>query len=133
VSEENVEIVRRAWEHFMANREPLDELFAPAYVLDLSTFRDWVGQRRYEGVAGLRAFLQDWMEGFDAWGVDALAYRDAGDRVVALAHQWGRSAASGVQVESTLGDVFTVNNGLITRQEWYAEAAEALKAVGLEE
>jgi ketosteroid isomerase-like protein len=117
----------------MANREPLDELFAPAYVLDLSTFRDWVGQRRYEGVAGLRAFLQDWMEGFDAWGVESLAYRDAGDRVVALAHQWGRSAASGVQVESTLGDVFTVNNGLITRQEWYAEAAEALKAVGLEE
>jgi ketosteroid isomerase-like protein len=115
-----------------ANGEPLDELFAPTYVLDLSTFRDWLGQRQYEGVAGLRAFLQDWTEGLDDWRIEIIAYRDAGDRVVTLLHQWGRAASTGVPVELTFGHVFTVNDGLITRQEFYAEPAEALKAVVLE-
>jgi hypothetical protein len=114
VSEQNVQIVRRGWEHFVANGEPLDELFAPSYVLDLSTFRDWT-------------------EGFDDWRIEIIAYRDAGNRVVTLLHQWGQSASSGVPVELIFGHVFTVNDDLITRQEFYAEPAEALKAVGLEE
>jgi ketosteroid isomerase-like protein len=133
VSEENVEIVRRAWEHFVANREALDELYAPAYVLDISTLRDWIGQRQYEGVAGTRAFVQDWTEGLDEWRIEIIAYRDAGDRVVLLGHQSGRSASSGVPVELNFGNVLTVKNGLITREELYADPAEALKAVGLEE
>jgi ketosteroid isomerase-like protein len=133
VSRENVELVRKSWEHFIANGEVLNELFAPTYVLDISTLRDWIGQRQYEGVAGNRAFVQDWTEGLDDWRIEIVAYRDAGDRVVALGHQSGRSASSGVPVELTFGDVVTVNNGLITREELYAEPAEALKAVGLEE
>jgi hypothetical protein len=53
--------------------------------------------------------------------------------VVTLLRQWGQSASSGVPVELIFGHVFTVNDGLITRQEFYASPAEALKAVGLEE
>jgi hypothetical protein len=58
--------------------------------------------------------------------------RDAGDRVVALGHQSGRAASSGVPVELTFGNVVTVNNGLVTRQAFYAEPAQALKAAGRE-
>ena len=133
MSEENVEVVRRVWEHFVANGEPVDELVAPTYVLDLSTWRDWIGQQQYEGVAGIRAFLHDWTEGLDDWRVEIIAYRDAGDRVVTLGHQSGRSAHSGISVEQLVAAVATVSNGLITRQEIYAEPAEALKAAGLEQ
>jgi ketosteroid isomerase-like protein len=88
----------------------LDELFAHNYVLDLSTLRDWIGQRQYEGVAGVHAFVQDWTEGLDDFRIEIIAYRDASDRVVALGRQSGRSASSGVPVELTFGDVVTVNN-----------------------
>jgi hypothetical protein len=89
VSEESVEVVGRVLEHFVADREPLDELFAPTSVLDLSTWRDWIGQRQYEGVGGVRAFIQDWAEGLDDWRIETIAYRDA---VIAWS-RWGTSRA----------------------------------------
>jgi ketosteroid isomerase-like protein len=95
-------------------------------------FPDWIGQRQYKGVAGIHAFTQDWTESFDDLRIEIVAYRDAGDRVVVLGHQSGRSASSGVPVEMTFGFVVTINNGRITTQELYTEPAAALKAVGLE-
>jgi hypothetical protein len=67
MSQENVEIVRRAWEHFLSTGESLADAFAPDFVSDMSTFRGWPEQPHYEGVEGLNAFLRDWFEPFDEW------------------------------------------------------------------
>jgi hypothetical protein len=58
MSEANVQIVRRLVEHYLATDELPGELFAPTFVWDLSTFRDWPEQRLYEGLDGLRALLE---------------------------------------------------------------------------
>jgi hypothetical protein len=43
VSAENVEVVKRGWEHFKATGELPAEVVAPDFIWDMSTFRDAVG------------------------------------------------------------------------------------------
>jgi hypothetical protein len=47
VSRENVEIVSRGWEHFVATGELSEGSFAPDFVLDMSKFRGWPEQHVY--------------------------------------------------------------------------------------
>jgi len=59
------------------------------------------------------------------------ALHDAGDKVVAIMRQHGRSKSSGLPVDMTFGQVFTLREGKLTRMEMYADPADALEAVGL--
>jgi ketosteroid isomerase-like protein len=134
VSQENVEIVQRGWEHFLATGEPLEEILAPGFVWDMSTFRDVMGlEPHYEGADGMRRFLREWTEPFEGWQVEVESLRDAGEKVVAICQQHGRAKTSGLPVDMRFAMVFTVRDGLETRMEMYAEPDEALKAVGLGE
>jgi ketosteroid isomerase-like protein len=134
VSEENLEVVRLAWEHFKATGELPAEVVAPDFIWDMSTFRDAVGglDKQYEGAEGAHRFLREWSEPFDEWQIDVERYHEAGDKVVTVCHQRARSKGSGVPVEMRFALVFTVRTGLATRMEMYADPTEALKAVGLE-
>jgi len=133
MSRANVEIVKAGWEHFLATGEQAEDLIAPDFVWDMSTFRDLMGmQPYYEGVEGIRRFLRDWTEPFDEWRIEAEEFHDAGDRVVVVCRQRARSKTSGVPVDMTFAQVFSVREGLETRMEMYADPDEALKAVGLE-
>lgn len=134
MSRENVEIVRRGWDHFLATGEPLEEVLAPGFVWDMSTFRDIPGlQPHYEGAEGVRRFLREWTEPFDEWQIEVQALYDAGEKVVAVCEQRGRAKTTGLPVDMSLAMVFTVRGGLQTRMEMYADPDEAFKAVGLAE
>ena len=134
MSQENVEIVKRGWEHFLRTGEQPEELIASDFVWDMSTFRDLMGpQQHYEGVEGIRRFLHEWTDSFDEWQIELERFHDAGDKVVVVCRQRGRSKASGVPVDMMFAQVFTLRDGLETRMEMYADPDEALKAVGLEE
>src|SRR5579859_1312039 len=133
MSRANVEVVRRGWEHFFATGEPLEEIAAPDFVWDLSTFRGWPEQQLYRGPDGTRAFLRDWVGAFDDWSIEVEAMHDAGEKVVCVCRQHGRSKLTGAEVDMRLAQVFTLRDGLQTRMEMYADPREALKAVGLEE
>jgi len=133
MSQENVDIVRRGFEHFRVTGGPLPEILAPDFVWDMSTFRDWPEQRTYEGADGTRQFLEDWTSAFDDWRITVEALHDAGEQVVAVCRQSGRAKATGMPVNMRLAQVFTLRDGLQTRMEMYADVAEALKAVGLAE
>jgi ketosteroid isomerase-like protein len=61
--------------------------------------------------------------------VDAL--HDAGERVVALLRQRGRSKATGLPVEMSLAQVWTLRDGKQTRMDMYSDRSEALEAAGL--
>ena len=59
---------------------------------------------------------------------------DAGEsRVVVTLHQRGKPHGSDSWVEMDYGLVYTVEEGLITRGDFYATPEEALQAVGLSE
>ena len=131
MSGENVEIVRRGYAHLAATGDMLPEIFAPDFVWDMSKFESWPEQQLYEGIDGARKFLQDWTEPWDDWQLEALAFHDAGDKVVAILHQSGRSKATGLVVDMDFGMVWTIRGSKQARMEMYADPAQALAAAGL--
>jgi ketosteroid isomerase-like protein len=65
VSEENVQIIRRAWEAYLrGDMDALVSLWDPEVVWDLQHFRNWP-ESGYHGVDGVRQFLTEWLE---LWG-----------------------------------------------------------------
>ena len=133
MSEENVEIARRNYEHFIRTGDVLDEAFHPDFVLDMSRFRGWLERQNYHGVEGMRAFLADWLEALEDFEFEVEELRAAGDKVVALVRQCGRSQPSGVPVDMNLVHVITFSDGKQIRMDMYASEAEALEAAGLSE
>src|SRR6187431_2207965 len=108
MSQANVDVIRRGYEHFRASGEMHGEITTPDFVWDMSNFRGWPEQQTYEGVEGARVFLRDWLEAWDDWEVEVEALHDAGDKVVALVRQHGRSKTSGLPVDMAYGQVFTI-------------------------
>ena len=131
MSQENVEIVRRRYEHLAATGDPFTETTAPDFVWDMSKFRGWPEQQAYEGVEEARGFLRNWLETWDDWELEVEALHDAGDKVVAIMRQRGRSKASGLPVDMAFGQVWTIRDGKLARMEMYADPGEALEAAGL--
>ena len=66
------------------------------------------------------------------WALEVQAYHEAGDQVVAVMHQHGRSKASGLEVDMQFAMVWTMRDGETTRMQMYADPAEAFEAVGLQ-
>jgi ketosteroid isomerase-like protein len=131
VSQENVERIRRGFEHFEATGEFLEEVVAPDFVWDMSKFAGWPEQQVYEGIEGAKGFIRDWTEPWDDWGIEVDSFHDAGDKVVVIVRQRGRSKTTGMPVDMLFAQVFSLRDGKETRMEMYAEPAEAFKAAGL--
>ena len=133
MSQENVEIVRHGLERFAATREFPAERVTADFVWDMSNFHGWPEQQVYEGADGARSFLREWTDAWENWEIEIDALHDAGDRVVALMRQRGRSKAAGMPVEMFFAQVWTLRDGKEARMEMYSDPAEALEATGLSE
>ncbi len=129
MSQENVEIIRRGYGHFSAT----GEIRAHAdLVWDVSKL-GWPDQQTYPGAEGARQFLAEWVDAWDDWEVEVEDYIDAGERVVVIINQRGRSKATGIPVEMRFAQVWTLRDGQGIRMLMYASPDEAIKAVGLSE
>jgi ketosteroid isomerase-like protein len=134
MSQENVEIVRELYERFDETHQPVAEMLAPDFAWDMSTFVGWPEDPVYYGADGMARFLATWLENFEDWEVRLERLLDAGnDDVVAFVWQRARSTESGVAVEMSLAQIWTVRDGLAARMQMYADRAEALEAAGLSE
>lgn len=131
MSAENVEIVRGGYEHVVATGELLEEIAHPDFVWDMSTFGNWPEQQTYQGIEGARQFLADWTSAWEDWRLEVRQLIDAGDDVVAILHQSGRSKTTGLEVDMDFAQVWTIKDGKQTRMRMYADPDEALRAVGL--
>jgi ketosteroid isomerase-like protein len=134
MSQENVEIVKAAYEAFA--REGLDRF--------MEHFTDDVDYRAVEGAPddsgpirgkdAVRAWLQDWIDTFDEFWFEPVELIDAGeDTVVAVERFGGRAKLSGIETDQTEAVVFTIRGGKLGRCREYATRHEALEAAGLEE
>jgi ketosteroid isomerase-like protein len=132
MSQENVEIVRRGYERLATTLQFVTSA-TPDFVWDMSNFHGWPEQKLYEGVEGAQTFQDEWTAAWDDWELDVEALHDAGDKVVVLARQRGRSKAAGLPVDMFFAQVWTLRDGKTTRMEMYSDPNEALKAVGLAE
>ena len=133
MSQENVEIVRAGYERFAATGEFVADLATDDFVWSMANFHGWHEQQTYEGIAGARAFLSEWMDAWEDWEHEVEALHDAGDRVVGLIYQRLTSKTVGTPVEMSFAQVFTLRDGKLARMEMYSERDEALAAAGLSE
>jgi ketosteroid isomerase-like protein len=86
------------------------------------------------GKDAMRAYVQDWIDLFDDFGIEPVELIDAGEsRVVAVLRFGGRARLSGVETSQTMGAVLTIRDGKIARGREYATRDQALKAAGLSE
>ena len=131
MSAENVEIVRLGYDEFLATGELVERITAPEFVWDMSTFHGWPERQTYEGPEGTREFLTDWVGAWEDWQLEVRELIDAGDDVVAILHQSGRSKTTGLEVDMDFAQVWTIKDGKQTRMRMYADPDEALREVGL--
>jgi ketosteroid isomerase-like protein len=98
----------------------------------MSTFQNWPERQTYEGIEGARQFMADWLEAWEDWQLEVEQLLDAGDHVVALVRQRGRSKATGLPVDMRFAQVWTFQDGRQTRMRMYASRDQALEAAGLQ-
>lgn len=85
----------------------------------------------YHGPAEVARFLEEWRSGFEGFGIEAEEVVDAGDRVLALVHQWGRGRDTGAAVESRTWQLFDFRDGKIVHCRGYETESDARAAAGL--
>ena len=90
-------------------------------------------QGGYSGHDGVRKYLADTAEMFEAFFLEYGEVRDLGDEVLAIGTQHMRGHGSGQEIDLPQAVVASFRDGKITRVEAFANGREALNAVGLED
>jgi ketosteroid isomerase-like protein len=89
-------------------------------------------QGNFVGLDGVRGWLADLAEHFDAWRIHCPDIRDLGDdRVLALGTVKAKGRESGVETELPFTVVATFRDGLITHFTDFGDKNQALKAAGV--
>jgi ketosteroid isomerase-like protein len=130
MSQENVEIVRRAFDAAVRewDRTAAERVLDPAV-----EFHGTIGGIR-EGLVlrGLdeleRDLHQEELEVWEERRFEAEKFIDRGDRVVVLMHEFRRGKGSGIEVEVDTAVVFDVGNGRVVRIQGYLDPVQALAA-----
>ena len=112
----NEEIVREGYERFAATGEFVADLVTDDFVWDMSNFHGWPEQQGVRGADGVGTFPSEWMDAWEDWELELEALHDAGERVVALVQQRGRSKQARMQVEMSFAQVFT--SATASRPRW---------------
>ena len=134
MSQENVEIVRAAWEAW--ERRDMNALFAlyAAEIVWDQTRPEGDFAAVYHGHEAIKRFFRDWRAPFDSYYAHADDIVAAGDAVLVRCRQGGRGKQSGVEVEMPpYWQVYRLQGERIVRIEVYMNHTEALKAVGMKE
>ena len=142
MSQQNVEIVRRAYESFnrwaarpkedpLANPE-VESLFHPEVAFH--TYPNAPEAGVYRGRDAVIAYNQRLFEQFESLRIDVEEVVDAGDRVVVVSTQHAIPKGGGRQeIHVHMAEVWTVRDGLLAERHSYSTKGEALEAEGLRE
>src|SRR6478735_7353545 len=133
MSQENVEIVRLSFDA-VSRRDKAAFLAISDPEVETVPFRDFPESAPTRGA---EAVWDRFVELTEAWHEGALKPVELidveGGKVVVHAYGEMLGEASGMTVASSTWSVVTFRSGKMVRIDWFADRAEAFKAVGLEE
>jgi ketosteroid isomerase-like protein len=134
VSQENVELVHRAYQAF--NERDLDALMA-MHAKDvkwrmIGGFASLGVGPEFTDRAEVRRWFTEWIENLGS-KLEIENIREGDDRLVVIASAVAVGSASGAPATLRFGQVYSFRDGQISAVDSYYEAGEALKAVGLAE
>ena len=136
MSQENVEIVRRSFDHFLqGNLDDWLETIDPDVGWDISThpLPDVPNTGR-----GRKAFVEEffgtYMSGWNDYSAEIKKIIEAGDaEIVVVLHETATMRDSGVPLDRDLVQLWTVRDGRAIFLRVFKTRTEALEAAGLEE
>jgi ketosteroid isomerase-like protein len=133
MSQENVEIVRRAVEAFDSGQlERILAMTHPDFVAEVPPEVS-AEPDSYRGQSGIRRYLASFQDAMEDIHFEGERFWDAGESVVVALRLTARGRQTAIPVEQRTAGVWTVRDGRISRIRSYAKASEALAAVGLAE
>ena|SRR5436190_5864540 len=129
MSQANVELVQRGFEHFVATGEPAWEtLHEHVEVYD----HDIMDGKEYRGHADVRRWLfEDWASAWSKWSAEPEEFIDADERVIAVFRVTATGRGSGVELERQDAMLYVVRDLKIVRIDYYNSKQQALEAAGL--
>ena len=129
MSSENVDVVRRMYEAYIAgDAEGALACCHPDVVVDFSVRADTgVGAGR----EALRETVGAWVETWEGYSERIDEIRDLGDVVYVAATQSGRGRGSGLEIENRFAGLFEVADGQVTKIKMYETPERAREAAGL--
>jgi ketosteroid isomerase-like protein len=132
MSRENVKLVGSSYEAF-AHGDTQAALAAYSHDTEWDDTRFRPEGKVHRGREELSELVRTWVGTWTDYSIELERVEDAGDRVVVIYRERGTGKGSGLEVNTQVGLVVTVQNGEIIRTVVYSTAAEALEAVGLSE
>jgi ketosteroid isomerase-like protein len=130
VSQENVTLVRGAFEHFMASGEPEWEVIDEHVEVHDHDILDAGEYRGHEGVA---RWLGDWENAWGEFTMTPEEILDAGERVLVVLRMKATGRGSGATLERQDAMVWHLRAGKLVRLDYFNSKQQALEAVGLTE
>jgi ketosteroid isomerase-like protein len=92
---------------------------------------DWIDSGPWEGKEQVASNQRQWLEAWDSIELVLDALETSGDKVLAIGKWQSRGRSSGLAGEMPVVMLLTLEDGLVTRFEWFLEADEARRAAGL--
>jgi ketosteroid isomerase-like protein len=132
MSQENLEIVQRFYQAWARDDLPgPTDLMDPAieYVNPVGAVEPGTRRGRNEFIAAVEKTLEGW----ETWEMEPERFESVGDEVAVVLRYKARGRGSGIEIHGRESALWTIRDGKVCRYAWFHEAAEALKAVGLEE
>ena len=132
MSQENVEVVRRAFAEFERGNFWVPEFFDPSVRVA------WLdatpgGEAESVGLDGMTRTVGEWVRSWERVTLTAERITDAGEQVLVIATWHGRGKSSDVPTEWRHGEVWTMRDRKAVSIRAYMDPEEALEAVGLSE
>jgi ketosteroid isomerase-like protein len=128
MSQENVEIVRRIYD--AQERGDIDAIYA-LYADDIQWHDHvWEGWGTVRGLDALRRRWQEWAASFGTVRFTASDLVELGDEVVASVKVSGRNRATGLDLQQSLGMLYTLRDGEVVDVHVFRSREDALEAAG---
>jgi ketosteroid isomerase-like protein len=128
MSEENVEIVRRAYDAL--DGRDWEALFSdtrPEFRMETQL------QGSYRGREAVQAFLEDQDDSFGSWSTEPQEFFDTKDQVAVIVKVTAKPKGSSAAIEIKNGHLWTLQGGAILSLTTFPKPGEALEAAGLSE
>jgi ketosteroid isomerase-like protein len=134
MSQDNVEVVRRLYEHWARGDFSTIGFFDAEIVYSRIGTETPGMEGEWRGLEGLSEGTREYFSAFSDLRIEAERIIDLGDdRVLVLTRQTAHGKLSRVPFEHELADLMTLKDGKIVAMGAYWHRAEALEATGLTE
>jgi ketosteroid isomerase-like protein len=91
---------------------------------------EWVDPGPWEGKEQVAQSQRQWLDAWDSIEMVLEVVEASGDRVLVTGKWQSRGRSSGLSGEMPVVILLTLQDGLVTRFEWFMEANEARRAAG---